>query len=84
MAYGTQVLVGSTDMVSIVDPAVYLDVLSTPTNGSKNYTVPSGYTLQYIVGVNNGNSQPTVTVSGSTISWNGISSSAMLWVFVGR
>lgn len=83
MAYGTQVNINGNDMVSIVDPTVYIDVISSPANGSRSYSLPAGYSLKYIVGVNSGQSQPTVTVSGGTISWNNISSSAILWVYMG-
>lgn len=84
MAYGTQVNINGNDMVSIIDPTVYIDVISTPASGSRSYTLTSGYSLQYVCGVNNGNSQPTITISGNTITWSGVSASAMLWVFQGR
>lgn len=75
---------GSVDMVSIIDPTVYIDVISTPANGSRSYSVPAGYSLRFIVGVNHGGDQPTVQVNGSTISWQGVNNTALLWVFLGR
>ena len=84
MAYGTQVNINGHDMVSIIDPSVYLDVISTPASGSRSYTVPTGYTLQYISGVSTDNKQPTVTISGNTIRWSNVSSTGLLWVFIGR
>jgi len=84
MAYGTQVNINGNDMVSIVDPAVYLDSITTPASGSRSYTVPSGYSLQYIAGVGNNNKQPTVSISGTTITWSNVSTTGILWVFIGR
>lgn len=84
MAYGTQVNINGHDMVSIVDPSVYLDVISTPASGSRSYTVPSGYSLQFIAGVSNDNKQPKVTISGNTITWSNVTSTGLLWVFIGR
>lgn len=84
MAYGTSVMIGGVNMVSIIDPTVYIDVISSPANGSRSYSVPAGYSLQYIAGVSNGGSQPTVQISGGTISWQGVNNTAMLWVFLGR
>lgn len=84
MAFGTQVNINGHDMVSIIDPAVYIDAITTPASGSRSYTIPTGYSLQYIAGTNNLNTQPSISISGSTITWSGVSSTAVLWVFLGR
>jgi hypothetical protein len=82
MAFGTQVNINGYDMVSIIDPSLYLDVI-TAASGSKSYTLASGMTLKYTAGTGIGNTQPTVSVSGSTITWSGLATPAMILVFMG-
>lgn len=83
MAYGTQVNINGNNMVSMVDPTVFLDVILTG-SGTRTYTVPPGYTLQYFSGVTALNNQPSVSISGNRITWSGGSSVSFIYVFIGR
>jgi len=83
MAYGTQVTINGVDMVSIVDPLIYLDFIISPVSGSRSYSVPAGMTLQFMMGTNSDNRAPNVSISGNTITWNNVSQIGMLYVFAG-
>lgn len=83
MAYGTQVNINGVDMVSIIDPMIFLDVFQL-SSGSRTYAVPTGYTLQYLCGVNANNTQPNISINGGTISWSNGSTMGYIYVFLGR
>lgn len=84
MAYGTQVNINGHDMVSIIDPVVYVDIIYSPDSGSRGYNVPAGYSLQYYAGVNLRNEQADVSINGGTLSWSKLSGGVPIIVFFGR
>lgn len=83
MAYGTQININGSNMVSMIEPAVFIDMILTA-SGSRTYDVPEGYTLQYLSGVDAFNRQPSVTISGNKLTWSGGSTVAFIFVFIGR
>ncbi len=83
MAYGTQVNINGNDMVSMVDPVLFLDNIISA-SGSRTYTVPTGYTLQYFCGVNGLNKLPSVSINGNTVTWSGGSTVSFIYIFLGR
>lgn len=63
------------DLTSIITPIFYLEA-SSPQSGSRNYgEIPVGKTLQYmatILTVNRAVIGPTVTISGSSVTWSNL------------
>ncbi|NIF20569.1 hypothetical protein [Candidatus Pantoea multigeneris] len=77
----------SFDVVNSMSPSYVMDIIENIASGSRSYNVPPGTALTAQAFMDtptySGTKEPTITVSGTTVSWSGTSTAYKIIVWAG-